>query len=178
MTDAPTNAGTNVNQTMHLSHHNRYTKYLVFWLAKMTLCIMRLCNFPPFLRPNIISNDPTNGLSIHQFHNTLKAMPKITTISAGKHFTKHSVLKCYYLESKILVVLFKYNHRYTFCCCIKNHSIQGLINVGYNVLWNNLHTWAHNFVVRRQWTCPWPLKFMDFQFKAKNSFHFNILLGP
>ena len=34
-----------------------------FWLAQMTLCVMTLCNFPPFIRPNVISGGPTNGLS-------------------------------------------------------------------------------------------------------------------
>jgi len=30
----------------------------------MTLCIMTLCYIPPFVGPNVISDSPTNGLSI------------------------------------------------------------------------------------------------------------------
>jgi len=44
----------------------RYTKDSVFWLAKMMLYIMMLRNLPPFVEPNIISNAPTNRLSICQ----------------------------------------------------------------------------------------------------------------
>ena len=37
----------------------------VFWLDQMTLCAMTLRKLPPFLRPNVISNSPSDRLSIH-----------------------------------------------------------------------------------------------------------------
>jgi len=38
----------------------------VFWLALIMLCVMTLHNFPPFVGPNVISDNPTNWMSIHQ----------------------------------------------------------------------------------------------------------------
>ena len=32
----------------------------------MTLCVMTLRKYPPFVGPNVISDGPTNGLSIRQ----------------------------------------------------------------------------------------------------------------
>jgi len=44
----------------------RHTKDSVFWLVHIMLCIMTLLNFPPFVRPNAISDVLTNWLSIRQ----------------------------------------------------------------------------------------------------------------
>jgi len=50
MFDAPTNKGEHVTSNVACD-------------VKMTLCIMTLCNFLPFLGQNVISDGPTNGLS-------------------------------------------------------------------------------------------------------------------
>jgi len=66
MSNAPTNAGKHVTTNIACVHSQRYTQHVVFWLAQMMLCLMMLPNtcFPPFIRPNIISGGPTNGLLI------------------------------------------------------------------------------------------------------------------
>jgi len=46
----------------------------VFRLAQIMLCIMTLHNFPPFVGPNVISNGPTNRLSIHQLSLTCQGV--------------------------------------------------------------------------------------------------------
>ena len=40
------------------------TKYPVFWLAQITLCVMTLHSVLPCLGPNVISDGLTNRLSI------------------------------------------------------------------------------------------------------------------
>jgi len=42
----------------------RYTKDSVIWLAQMTLCVVMLCKFPPFVEPDVILDGLTNRLSI------------------------------------------------------------------------------------------------------------------
>jgi len=52
-----------------------HTKDSVFLLAQMTLCLITLCNFPPFLGPNTISDGPTDELSILQFMRVIHKVP-------------------------------------------------------------------------------------------------------
>jgi len=60
--DSPTNAGKHVT-----SNVKQHTNNSVFWLAQMILFVMMIHNFPPFIRPNVISNGMTDDLSIHQY---------------------------------------------------------------------------------------------------------------
>ena len=62
--DALTNAGMRVTSNIALSQ--QYKQDSVFWLTQMTLCVMTLHNFPPFFRPNVISDGPTTRLLMCQ----------------------------------------------------------------------------------------------------------------
>jgi len=53
-------------QTNACVHYQRHTTDSVFRLALSLLCIMMLHNILSYVRPNIISHGPTNGLSIRQ----------------------------------------------------------------------------------------------------------------
>ena len=51
------------SNTAHASSQ-QYTKGLV-WLVQITFCVMTLCKFLLLVRPNVISDGPTNGLLIY-----------------------------------------------------------------------------------------------------------------
>jgi len=57
---------TTLSQSIHV-HITSDKQNIVHLLAKMTLCIMMLCNFPHFFGPHVISYGPTKQLSIRQF---------------------------------------------------------------------------------------------------------------
>jgi len=51
--------------------HLRFTKpgiHKRLLIGSNDVCILMLCKFPPFVRPNVISKAPTEGLSFRQFH--------------------------------------------------------------------------------------------------------------
>jgi len=60
--NALTNAGKHVTSKTACACSQRNKNDLVFWLAHMT-CVMTLRNFPPFVKPNVISYGPTNGFN-------------------------------------------------------------------------------------------------------------------
>jgi len=66
MSDASKKRESTFRQTLLLSVANVTQKILdlVFSLAQMTLCVMTLRNFPPFVGPNVISDVPQTGTSI------------------------------------------------------------------------------------------------------------------
>jgi len=66
MSDVPTNAEKQDVSNSECAYCQRNTNDLTILLAQMTLCIMMLRNFPPFIRPSLISDGPTNGMSIRQ----------------------------------------------------------------------------------------------------------------
>jgi len=69
--DGLKNMGKHVRPANACARSYWYTKDSVFWLAQMTLWHYNVGNFPPFVRPNIISNGPTNGLWIRQLRDTI-----------------------------------------------------------------------------------------------------------
>ena len=58
----PSNVGKQVMLNIAYTRCQRNKRNSVFWLAKMTLCVMTLRNFQPFVAPNVNSDGPTNGL--------------------------------------------------------------------------------------------------------------------
>jgi len=64
--DAPTSSGKHITSNIACGRSQWNTKYPVFWLAQMTLCVVMLYNFPPFVRLNVILVGLTDCLSILQ----------------------------------------------------------------------------------------------------------------
>jgi len=63
--DALTNVGKHFTLNVACACSQWITKDSVFWLAQF-MCIMTFHTLLPFIRPNVISCAPTNGLSICQ----------------------------------------------------------------------------------------------------------------
>jgi len=59
MSDALTNMGKQITLKVTCAQSQRYKS--VCWLAQMMLCLMTWHNFPPFVRPNHISDGPIMG---------------------------------------------------------------------------------------------------------------------
>jgi len=55
-------------QTLHVcvTSNIEYTKGSVFWVAKI-MCVIRLRNYPPFVRPNVISYKEIVDMFIYSF---------------------------------------------------------------------------------------------------------------
>ena len=70
MFTAPTNGGKHITSNNACAHCQQYTNDSVLRLVQMTLCIIRLRNYPPFFEPTVISDGPTNRLIIRQFKPT------------------------------------------------------------------------------------------------------------
>ena len=63
-TDAPTNAGKHVTSNIACVCCQRYTKYSVFWLSQMTLCVTTLHKYLPFVEASVVIS---SVMSIRQF---------------------------------------------------------------------------------------------------------------
>jgi len=63
--DGLTNVLEHVTSNIACGLGQRYTKKCVFWLALNDIVHYDIINFSPFVRSNVISDDPTNRLSIN-----------------------------------------------------------------------------------------------------------------
>jgi len=98
--DAPTSVGKHITLKVACTHSQWYTQDLVFWLADMTR-IMTLHNFPQNLRPNVISDGPSNGMSIRL----------LCSLHHGASRLDYLPLRVVWWEGKVMVGDFLQAHR-------------------------------------------------------------------
>jgi len=100
----------------YCARSQQYTKDSIFRLAQMTLCVITLDKFPPFVRPNVISDGPTNGFSIHQFFLMGQVCHSATNMNDMSQCTRHKTW-CRYCFSISLIL----KHPYGQFCLSETH---------------------------------------------------------